>query len=279
MMIKFSLVVSTYGRYAEVENLLDSFLQQDCNINDFEVIIIDQNDTINLEPLVNKFNEILNIVHYKTATKGLSKAKNKGIDLARGEIITFPDDDCTFYPDTISKANLFFLSHPNADIVYGRVFDDKKNRTSIRKNSKVEKRLNLLNYSLNYSAITCFTKVKIKFDENFGVGAKIWLGEELDYIIRSISEGYKVYYSPSIEVWHPPINVSVMSEVKVYNYAYGYGAIMRKNFNFILFLVFLVFFSYSVFRFVFNIFSTNRKKFYLAVTGRLHGFLKMKLKY
>jgi glycosyltransferase involved in cell wall biosynthesis len=279
MNLKVSLILSTYGRYVEVDDFLKSLLEQDCSREDFEVIVIDQNDVINLEPLIRKFENEFSILHYKTNVKGLSKAKNKGIELAKADIITFPDDDCTFYPDTISKAILFFSLNPKADLVYGCVFDNKINRTSIRKNSKNQKKLNLLNYSLNYSAIACFTKLKIKFDENFGVGSKIWLGEELDYIIRSILGGNNVYYSPLINVWHPPINVASMNEIKVYNYAYGYGAIMRKNLSFVLFLVFFVFFSYSVFRYVFNVFSVNRKKYFLAVSGRLDGFLKKDLLY
>lgn len=273
MKLNISLIVSTYGRYSELESLFKSFVNQDCDHDIFEVIVIDQNDVINLDSLVKKYKSKINIIHYKTNVKGLSKAKNKGIELARGSILTFPDDDCTFYPDTISQAINFFSNNPKVDIVYGSIFDRVNNKDIMRKWSKYQIKLNMMNYSLNYSAITCFTKLKIKFDENFGVGSKISSGEELDYVIRAITGKNIVVYSPRIQVWHPELNVASMNNTKVYNYAYGYAAIMRKNCNVTLFLVFITSLSYQISRYLFSLFNKNREKYLLAVKGRLHGFL------
>ncbi|MCD0473668.1 glycosyltransferase family 2 protein [Flavobacterium sp. EDS] len=276
MSLKISLIISTYGRYNEVKLLLDSLVVQDCNLEDFEVIIIDQNDVIDLYTLVAKFEHMLNIVHYKTDVKGLSKAKNKGIDLAKGSIITFPDDDCTFYPDTISRALNFFEINPKVDVVYGSVVERSTNTNVMRNWPKEQKKLNLFNFSMRYSAITCFTKIKIKFNENYGVGAKISSGEELDYVIRAIKK-YNVMYSPVVQVWHPKLDVLSMDNKKIYNYAYGYAAIMRKNCNGILFGVFMSSLIYQFARFFFSITSANdSKKYLLAIKGRLDGFLLLK---
>lgn len=276
MKLNISLIVATYGRYNELESLLKSLIKQDCDFKLFEVIIVDQNDTINLDPIVNKYCDKINVVHYKTSVKGLSKAKNKGIDLAKGSIITFPDDDCTFYPDTISKTINFFSKNPEVDVVYGSVFDRENNKDIMRNWSKYQIKLNLMNYSLNYSAITCFTKLKIRFDENYGVGSKISSGEELDYVIRAIAGKYNVVYSPRIQVWHPELNVELMNNAKIYNYAYGYAAIMRKNCNIPLLLVFITSLSYQLTRFMFSLFTKNREKYFLAIKGRINGFLLLK---
>jgi glycosyltransferase involved in cell wall biosynthesis len=273
MKLNISLIVSTYGRYTELELLFESFLNQDCDHDIFEVIVIDQNDIINLDTLVKNYKSKINITHYKTNVKGLSKAKNKGIELAKGSILTFPDDDCTFYPDTISKMINFFSKNPEVDVVYGSVFDRENNKDIMRNWSKYQIKLNLMNYSLNYSAITCFTKLKIRFDENYGVGSKISSGEELDYVIRAIAGKHNVVYSPRIQVWHPELNVESMNNTKVYNYAYGYAAIMRKNCNIPLFLVFITSLSYQLTRFMLSLFTKNREKYFLAVKGRLNGFL------
>lgn len=273
MKLNISLIVATYGRYNELELLFESFVNQDCDHDVFEVIVIDQNDIINLNPIINKYCDKINVVYYKSDVKGLSKAKNKGIELARGTILTFPDDDCTFYPDTISKMLTFFSSNPRVDVVFGSVFDRENNKGIMRNWSKHQIKLNLRNYSLNYSAITCFTKLKIKFDENYGVGSKISSGEELDYIIRAIAEKNNIVYSPTIQVWHPELNVASMTNTKVYNYAYGYASIMRKNCNATLFFVFMMSLGYQVSRLVFNMFTKDRGKYFLAVKGRLRGFL------
>ncbi|WP_343563019.1 glycosyltransferase family 2 protein [Sphingobacterium sp.] len=272
MKLQISLVVSTYGRYREVELLLESLDRQDCEKTVYEVIIVDQNDKIDLAPLVTAFKEKLQIVYYKTSEKGLSKAKNKGIELARGAIITFPDDDCMFYPDTITSALTFFEKNPHVDIMYGSVYDRKTNKGIMRNWSKSELQLNLFNFSLNYSAISCFTRIRMKFNEDFGVGSKIACGEELDYAIRSIRMKYVVIYSPNTQVWHPELNVMTMDKKKAFSYAYGYGAIMRKNLNLTLLIIFLSSMGYQIVRFVLYFFTDNRLKFLNAINGRFRGF-------
>lgn len=279
MEIKVSLVVSTYGRNEELKDLFDSLLKQDYNKENFEVIIIDQNDVINLSPLIDMYKNDLILNHYKTDVKGLSKAKNKGIELAKGELITFPDDDCAFYPNTISKALTFFEDNPKADIVFGSVwYGDLYKNNQVEVANKLLK-LNSFNFSFYYSAITCFTKIKsIKFDENYGVGSKISSGEELDYVINSINRNYNVYYYSLIQVWHPVLAVSTMPNEKVYKYAYGYASIIRKNLNFSLFFLFLFSLFYQFSRFALNIHKESSKKYLLAISGRLDGFFKNKIK-
>lgn len=276
MDIKISLIVSTYGRYKEVELLFETLANQNCNFEIFEVIVVDQNDKLNLDPLINYYSAKFNLVHYKADFKGLSKAKNKGIDLAKGSIITFPDDDCTFYPDTISNALNFFDANPKVDVVYGSVFERSTNTNVMRNWPKTQEKLNLINFSVRYSAITCFARIKILFNENYGVGSKISSGEELDYVIRAIKK-YNVWYSPTIQVWHPKLDVLSMTNDKIYNYAYGYAAIMRKNSNFIIFSVFLMSLMYQIIRYILNIFSIyERQKYWLAIKGRVDGFLLLK---
>jgi len=273
--MQISLIVATYGRSRELESLLESFVQQNCDLSIFEVIIVDQNDLINLDLIVAKYTDELNIVHYKTTVKGLSKSKNKGIELAKGSIVTFPDDDSTFYPDTISNALNYLHLNPDVDVVYGRIFDRETNQGVMRNWSAEEKELSLMNFSLNYSAITCFSRLKILFDVNYGVGSKISSGEELDYIIRAINDKNIVKYTPVIEVWHPELNVKSMSLEKVYNYGYGYGAIMRKNCNLVIFLIFMLSLGYQVMRLILNVFSKNSANYIQTIKGRVQGFLKL----
>ena len=98
-----SIIISTFGRYDEVNLLLQSLLNQKCDLALFEIIIIDQNDKIDLSQIVIKYVDSLNLVHHKTNIKGLSKAKNTGILLSRADIVTFSDDDCILQKDTLFR--------------------------------------------------------------------------------------------------------------------------------------------------------------------------------
>ena len=55
----FNLIVATYGRYKEVDRLLDSFTRLEYNLDLVEIYIVDQNDKIDLCPIIKKYNLIL----------------------------------------------------------------------------------------------------------------------------------------------------------------------------------------------------------------------------
>ena len=114
----------------------------------------------------------------ETNVKG-ANAKNIGIQISNGSLITFPDDDCAYYEDTVASAITFFKSNPSVDIAYGRVYE-KETKTNIMRNwpdKNIE--LNMNNFHLNYSAITCFLAKQKSFSMmiGFGTGAPYFSGD------------------------------------------------------------------------------------------------------
>lgn len=241
-MYDISVVIPTYGRDKELEALLESLRQQDYNRTKIQVIIVDQNDSLDLAPIINTFKNDLSLIHEKVTVKGIAYSKNVGIRLSEAGVITFADDDCLYYPDTISAAVKTMSEHPDVDIVYGRVYDRTTQKDVMRNWKKVPTKLNRWNYHLNYSAITCFTRLKdLYFNEGFGVGSKYGTGEELDYVMQALKQGRNIYFLPNIDIWHPEPGVRAMSAEKTYYYALGQGAIYRKNLS----VPFLLFFMAS----------------------------------
>lgn len=278
-MVDVSLVIPTYGRYIEVERLLQSLAAQDYPLDKIEIIIIDQNDSIDITPVIQPF-ENLNIRHIKTLKKGIANAKNLGISYSRADIISFPDDDCTYYSNTVSSVINFFENNPTVNIAYGRIWDRDSQINIMRNWPDVDKHLNLFNFHLNYSAITCFSKRKdLVFDERFGVGAYYSSGEELDYIIVALEKKINITYTPSIEIWHPPLNVEIMPLKKVYEYAKGYGAICKKHKSFAIFYLFFkstFFHVLLLFRYIIGFNKKRIIKQLKAIKGRLDGFYGFK---
>lgn len=270
-----SLIIPTYGRFDDLDRFLSSITKQTHPLQRIEVLVMDQNDVIDLLPLINKYSGILNIVHKKLDVKGSANAKNVGIKLSKAPLITFPDDDCVFYEDTIECAIRFFKENPLVKVVYGRVYERRTNKNIMRQWPDKSLVLDIYNFHLNYSAITCFSTVKdVQYEVNFGTGAYYPSGDELGYVIDAVKK-YKVAFTNTIDIWHAELNVSVMPEKKIYNYAIGYGAILKKKASFpISFLFFkstlnqlLLVTKYSV---LFN--KKKVKKHYAALKGRLTGF-------
>jgi hypothetical protein len=50
----------------------------------------------------------------------LSNARKVAIEKARGLIIGYPDDDCLYYPDTISKVMSGFDNFHEEKIIFGK---------------------------------------------------------------------------------------------------------------------------------------------------------------
>jgi glycosyltransferase involved in cell wall biosynthesis len=279
-MYDISLIIPTYDRYEEIEKLLHSISKQTYPLNAIEVIIIDQNDLIDLSSLIYKYAHCLNINHNKTCVRGIANAKNVGIQLSTAPIITFPDDDCMYYEDTVMSVMNFFKSNSDIDIVYGRIYDRQRQLNIMRNWPTKSIKLNLFNFHLNYSAITCFSKRKeIRFDCRFGVGACYSSGEELDYIISALKKKYKTVYTNAIDIWHPHLDISVMPLKKIYNYAKGYGAICKKHVSFPVVYLFTKSVANQIFLLTKYLLLLNKeriRKHFFAIKGRLAGFMKFK---
>ena len=110
----FSLIVATLNRVNELDQLLASLERQTCR--DFDVIVIDQNADNRLQPVLQRHSR-LSIEHLRSE-KGLSRARNVGLNVAKGDIISFPDDDCWYPDDLLATVAGWFDGNPDFDVLF-----------------------------------------------------------------------------------------------------------------------------------------------------------------
>lgn len=147
--MKISVIVPTYKPQEYIYECLDSLKNQTFNKNDFEIIIV-----LNgcYEPFYSQIKEYIStkIVRYNinfihTNEGGVSNARNIALDVAKGEYITFIDDDDYISPKYLEE--LYSKATPNTiSIAYPYAFKDGsenqiKNRLTIlfEKQSKLGK--------------------------------------------------------------------------------------------------------------------------------------------
>jgi hypothetical protein len=104
---RFSVIVCTRNGARTLQTCLQSL--QRLNYPDYEVIVVDDGSTDATAQIAQAFPEVK---YHKKAHAGLSAARNRGAELANGEIVAFTDDDCQAHPDW-----LLHLSHAFAEAV------------------------------------------------------------------------------------------------------------------------------------------------------------------
>jgi GT2 family glycosyltransferase len=87
----------------------------------YEVIVIDNNSTDATPDVVQRYLAAGHVRYEFEARQGLSVARNRGVALARADLVAFTDDDVCVSRTWVRSIVQAFDSHPEADIVGGKV--------------------------------------------------------------------------------------------------------------------------------------------------------------
>lgn len=276
--MKFSLILATVDRKCEVERFLASLDAQ--TYQNFELIVVDQNTDDKIVPLLLSYRNRFSILHVRSK-RGSSKARNVGLKYLSGDVVAFPDDDCWYLPNLIAQVARFLCDHLEFDGVTGRIIDEVGDCIARFDTSKGL--LNLFNVWQRTACPCIFLRTHVvkhvgKFDETLGGGTgTIWGGgEDIDYPLRAIESGFKIYYDPNIFVIHPnPLKNGYDKAInRAYSYGAGIGRVWKKH-NYPNWLV-----TYYLLRPIggslLNFLGGNWSKAYYhwrAFCGRLRGWL------
>jgi len=97
--------------------------------NNWEWIIIDDCSTDNSVKLIKSFNNSKIILDINEKNNGASNSRNKGLDIAKGDFVTFIDSDDLWEKDFLKKS-IYYLETNNESLVYSsyRRVDEKLNK-------------------------------------------------------------------------------------------------------------------------------------------------------
>ena len=104
--MKFSFIIPIHNRPDELRDLLKSFLHQSDNEVSYEIIIVDDGSTINLESVIETYTNLLPIRYIKKENTGPGHSRNKGMELAKGEYFIILDSDVILPHGYLRELNL-----------------------------------------------------------------------------------------------------------------------------------------------------------------------------
>src|SRR6185437_5653001 len=119
-----SVIICTYNREKFILMTLECLAIQNFPIKDFEIIIVNNKSTDGTKAICENFikkHPDLNTNYVEEYNQGHSFARNRGIKEAKGEILTFLDDDAFAVPGFLKAINVFFLKNPSVDAIGGKV--------------------------------------------------------------------------------------------------------------------------------------------------------------
>ena len=213
-----TVIICTYNRSSSLLQSLESLREMRIPSGLlWELIIVDNNSTDDTQSMTEKFASAsgLPIRYVKELNQGLSFARNRGIREARGEIVTFTDDDVTVDQEWIP--NIFKeFSVNNAACIGGKILpvweipkpnwlrEDLLGCIALLDLGDEKIRLSsptIWGANLSYRA-EIFQKYGL-FDTTLGhAGGKLYGGEEVEYNSKLLESGENIFYCPSVVVKH-----------------------------------------------------------------------------
>lgn len=113
---RVSILMPVYNREAFLRPAIDSIRAQ--TFGDFELILIDDGSTDGSPEVMDEAaSQDRRIVVWRQENAGISTALNRGLDLARGELLARMDSDDLSAPDRLERQVRFLDHHPSVGIV------------------------------------------------------------------------------------------------------------------------------------------------------------------
>jgi glycosyltransferase involved in cell wall biosynthesis len=206
-MVHFSVIIPVYNRPQELDELLSCLQQQD--FKDFEVIIIEDGSEISSKDIVKNYQSKLNLSYYVKENGGQGFARNYAFERANGNFFIILDSDALVEPDYFSEVNRG-IKEGKLDLFGG---PDKEHPSF----SPIQK-------AISFSMTSVFTTGGIRGKAknmggqfhprsfNMGISRKVWeatkgfkitrMGEDIEFSIRCISQGFTSGLLPKAFIYH-----------------------------------------------------------------------------
>ena len=112
-----SIITVVKNGEQNIKKCIESVLSQ--KYKNVEYIIIDGNSSDNTMSIINEFRNKISVV-LSESDKGIWDAMNKGIKLAKGDIIGFLNSDDFYYENSLQIVNSYFTKY-DIDFLFGTV--------------------------------------------------------------------------------------------------------------------------------------------------------------
>jgi cellulose synthase/poly-beta-1,6-N-acetylglucosamine synthase-like glycosyltransferase len=205
-----SVIIPAYNEEDTIGECLISLEDLDYPSEKLEIILINDGSSDNTKKVMSNYNQKLNLVLLETDGVGPSKARNIGLDCAKGEYVAFIDADCAVDREWLNELLKGFITEDVAGVGGSQIIP--VNATEFEK--KVHVFLSSMHFVSEYMkeadgieivqhVASCNAIYKTGVvREVQGFDDKLWPGEDVDLDYKITHKGYKIAYNPKAIVMH-----------------------------------------------------------------------------
>ena len=199
-----TVIIPVYNDAERLQICLQSLENQTIPKQQYEIVVIDNNSSDDVQKVVQNFQQV---------SLGFEKqpgsycARNKGISLARGEVLAFTDSDCIPSPGWLEKGLQCLASVPDCGFVAGGIkffFSNPGNPNPIELyDSLFYLQQKIYVEERGWGATANLFTFKKVFDEVGLFNTTLKSGGDAEWGRRVSSNGYKAFYAEDCYISHP----------------------------------------------------------------------------
>ena len=217
--IMVSVIIPVFDRADIISDALNSLVNQ--SYKHFEVVIVDDGSTDNLERVVTKYSDVLRIAYVKESHSGnIAAVRNKGLSIAKGTYVAILDSDDVCAGTRFEKQLAYFENNTEADILasHAELFgnsDTKRHDFLQRLYNTDMSTSEMIKRFLNYGCCLCHSTMMVRkkvLDTLSGYDESYSICEDYDIWMRAIVEGMNIAILPEKLVKRRLHNDSVTNE-------------------------------------------------------------------
>lgn len=237
-----SVLIATRNRSHLLRQTLEHLVTQNTGNLLWEVIVIDNGSDDDTPDVLEMMKDRLPLVTLSETTPGKNRALNRGLDVARGRLYVFTDNDTLPAPQWLAEMHAAACRWPDATIFAGRIEPSfpanapdwsKKGEGLLRSaygwyvRDQEEGYTDCLPYGANM-AVRASVFGRHRYLESIGPSGEHYaMGSEAELLLRLASAGEKVVYIPFAKVLHV-IEAHQVTRSWLHGRAFRYGWGMQQ---------------------------------------------------
>ena len=154
--VDLQIVVPAYNVATYIDRCLNSVLGQDTEYS-YQLVVVDDGSTDQTPSIVDQYDKYSNVTIIHQKNKGLSGARNRGLENLIGEYVMFLDSDDALVPGAVDQL-MGAAYHDDADIVEGGfdyIIRDSRKKGLYHKCGDNYYDITLMQIKTNFNRVLC----------------------------------------------------------------------------------------------------------------------------